>query len=131
MKKTRFLVLILSVLIVVQGTMLLAGARYSYLQDHGEHFDISSGGVATVRGYCEGPSVVERVRIHYKIQKKGLLFWNTVSGGDITDSCYDNELSTEHGLLLSETGKYRAVIEYTLYTSNDDEDIEFILTANY
>lgn len=86
-------------------------------------FIISSSGNATVTCKYYGKSgITQNSEIVTKVQKKYGLIWITVSGGSWTDTSTATNFSKSHSVQLSDTGTYRAHVEFTISGSGGSDD---------
>lgn len=86
-------------------------------------FTISSSGLATVKNTYNGiTGVTQSSEIVTKVQKKYGLIWITVNGGSWTDTSTATNFSKSHSVQLSDTGTYRAHVEFTVSGSGGSDD---------
>ena len=86
-------------------------------------FIISSSGNATVTCKYYGKSgITKNSEIVTKVQKKFGLIWITVSGGSWTDTSTATNFSKSHSVQLSDTGTYRAHVEFTISGNGGSDD---------
>lgn len=97
--------------------------RYNNLNNTFDEFDIDSDGLATFTVMCKGiQGVTTRIEITVQIQKKTLLWWNDVDGGRYFFERNDYQCSFWTNKQLSKSGKYRIVVDYTVYGTNGSAD---------
>lgn len=86
---------------------------------------ISAEGYATLRiRYIGYSGVTTGGTVTTKLQKRFLLlFWKDVEGCEWVDSSSDSSYLAEHGVWLSDTGKYRAVSTYVISGAGGADDV--------
>lgn len=123
----RFTALLLCLVTFITATITVyADSIQSYSNNVGSTnttFTISSSGLATVKNTYNGiTGVTQSSEIVTKVQKKYGLIWITVSGGSWTDTSTATNFSKSHSVQLSDTGTYRAHVEFTISGSGGSDD---------
>lgn len=102
--------------------------QYDYTQYVLSNLNITSSGKANVTIHCTGISgVTKKITAKTCIQRKVGIIWVKTDIGTSDDYWYDSSSSaifnTSHTVQLSKSGTYRAKTVFTVYSSNDSEDI--------
>ena len=90
-----------------------------YIYDADSDFVISDGRAnmyAIVRGHSEKATKCE---VTVELQKKGLLFWDTVESWTVTETGRRAEVDVSHKVTAGET--YRMVTTVTVWSGNESE----------
>ena len=123
--KKRLLSLVMAalVLFVFNISVCAEGAvqpRYTYVNTIAARLTVQSGNAVST-GVVTANSSVTSVKVTLKLQKKGILKWNTVTTW--TDYVIDNDAEMEYRYGPLDSGKYRVIFEATVYAGSSSETV--------
>lgn len=91
--------------------------------DVSANFVIIDTNNAVVSASFEGHrGITSSATIKIQLQRKVLFWWSNVDSGSWTDTFNNYYGTVSHSIRLSKTGKYRAVIDFTIYGSGGSPD---------
>lgn len=94
--------------------------RYSYTSSIGSRLAVQSQH-AVCSGVITGNSGVTKITAKITLQKRGVLKWNDVTTW--TNTVNGNILNLEYRYGPIDSGKYRVVIEATVYAGSSSENV--------
>lgn len=129
LKKTTILLLCLSLLLALFVSPAMAeegvSPRYGNVSTHRFFFTLNTDGTYEMRIICfADPTVYTSAVAHVTLQRKGLLWWNTVY--EETDENTYADMSFTYSGTVTKAGTYRAIMELTVYgtgNANGDPDV--------
>ena len=86
-------------------------------------FAVSNGTAVIETIYNDRTGAFTSITVEVTLQKKVLLFWSDVDGGEWTTTRTASSGTISHSLALSKTGEYRAVITCTVYGTAGEPDV--------